>query len=171
MRTRIISAFPGVGKSYTHKLHPDTTLDSDSTKFSWKTGPQNKVRDPDFPNNYIKHIKENIGKYEFIFVSSHKIVRDALLDNCLFFYLVYPDPCDSNLKDKFIQRYKERGSNDSFIKLVDENWDAWLKECECCFIGCKRIKLTLAVTGNPTDLGLRNLTNNLEDILPLLDKD
>ena len=35
MRTRIISAFPGTGKSYYHSNHKDTTLDSDSSLFSW----------------------------------------------------------------------------------------------------------------------------------------
>ena len=35
MKTKIISAFPGTGKSYYHKNHPNTTLDSDSSQFSW----------------------------------------------------------------------------------------------------------------------------------------
>lgn len=35
MRTRIISAFPGTGKTYYHKMHPETTLDSDSSLFHW----------------------------------------------------------------------------------------------------------------------------------------
>ena len=35
MKTKIISAFPGTGKSYYHKNHPETTLDSDSSFFSW----------------------------------------------------------------------------------------------------------------------------------------
>ena len=90
MRTRIIAAFPGTGKTIYHQKHPDTTLDSDSSSFSWIEKDGEKVRNPDFPNNYIAHIKENIGKYEFIFVSTHREVREALLDNCVFFYLVYP---------------------------------------------------------------------------------
>ena len=31
MKTRIISAFPGSGKSYYHNQHKETTLDSDSS--------------------------------------------------------------------------------------------------------------------------------------------
>ena len=71
MQTRIIAAFPGTGKSYYHKENPETTLDSDSSRFSWvkdSEGNNTKERNPDFPENYISHIKENIGKYEFIFV-------------------------------------------------------------------------------------------------------
>ena len=130
MRTKIISAFPGVGKSYYHKLHPDTTLDSDSSNFSWvkdENGNNTKERNPNFPQNYIEHIKSNTGKYEYIFVSSHKEVIEALLDNCLFFYLVYPD---SRRKEEFIQRYKDRGNNEFFIHLLHSKWDEWIAELD-----------------------------------------
>jgi hypothetical protein len=88
-KTKIISAFPGVGKSVYHSKYPDITLDSDSSNFSWikdDNGNNTEERNPDFPKNYIEHIKSNIGKYKYIFVSSHKEVRNALFDNCIFFY-------------------------------------------------------------------------------------
>ena len=138
MRTRIISAFPGTGKSYYHKKYPETTLDSDSSLFSWIEKDGKKIRNPEFPENYIKHIKENIGKYEFIFVSSHKEIRDALLENCLFFYLVYPS---FNDKRSYIERYEERGSDKNFIKLISDNWYDWIYECLDYKIGCKQIEM------------------------------
>ena len=50
MRTKIISGFPGIGKSYYHKLHPETTLDSDSSEFSWIINEfGDKIRNPEFP--------------------------------------------------------------------------------------------------------------------------
>ena len=49
-----------------------------------------KRRNPDFPNNYIQHIKDNMGKVDFIFVSSHLQVRQALQDNNIPFCTVYP---------------------------------------------------------------------------------
>jgi len=141
MKTRIISGFPGIGKSYYHKKYPKTTLDSDSSWFSWIRKPDGKkVRDPDFPNNYIKHIKENIGKYEFIFVSTHKEVRDVLKENCIFFYLVYPD---RDQKERFLKLYTERGSDKDFIKLLSDNWDIWIKKLEFCETGCKQIRMIL----------------------------
>lgn len=141
MRTKIISAFPGTGKTFYHNKYKETTLDSDSSNFSWVINEDgNKVRNPDFPKNYIKHIKENIGKYEFIFVSSHKEVREALLDECIFFYLVYPD---ENRKEEFIKRYINRGNDDNFIKLVLNNWDNWMKEIWFIPDGCKHINMTL----------------------------
>lgn len=56
-------------------------LDSDSSNFSWvkdENGNNTKERNPEFPKNYIEHIKSNIGKVDVIFVSSHKVVREAL---------------------------------------------------------------------------------------------
>lgn len=136
MKTKIISAFPGTGKTFYHKNHPETTLDSDSSFFSWWYDDKgnkvldengNQIRNPYFPQNYIKHIISNIGKYEYIFVSSHKEVREALVNNCLLFYLIYPDYNDKN---DYIERYKERGSSDDFIKLVESNWDNWIEELD-----------------------------------------
>jgi hypothetical protein len=137
MRTKIVSAFPGVGKTTYHKNNPKTTLDSDSSGFSWIVNENGeKVRNSEFPQNYINHIKENIGKYKYIFVSSHKEVRDALLDNCLFFYLVYPD---DERKDEFIQRYRDRGNDENFIKLVDSKWDEWMREFYWIDRGCEKL--------------------------------
>ena len=69
MKTRIISAFPGTGKSYFHNNSEYSTLDSDSSEFSWIINDDgDKVRNPNFPSNYISHIKDNIGKADFIFV-------------------------------------------------------------------------------------------------------
>jgi len=139
MRTRIISAFPGTGKSFYHKSDPFNTIDSDSSNFSWVVEDGEKKRNPDFPSNYIKHIKENIGKYEYIFVSSHKEVRDALLNDCVFFYLLYPDLTS---KDAYLERYKERGSPEGFINLISNNWDDWINECQGVRAGCVNINIS-----------------------------
>lgn len=153
-QNKIISAFPGVGKTFFHNKHKETTLDSDSSEFSWTItkeyngGDGNegygyhdiKVKNPNFPKNYIEHIKENIGKYEYIFVSSHKEVREALYDNCIFFYLVYPE---ENRKDEFIQRYKNRGNNETFIRLVESKWKDWLTEIFFEDSGSQKIRMVL----------------------------
>lgn len=139
MITKIISAFPGTGKSHYHIENKDTTLDSDSSEFSWIIKDGEKIRNHNFPDNYINHIKENIGKYEFIFVSSHKEVRDALINNKLYFYLVYPSLND---KDIYITRYKNRGSSESFINLISDKWNEWLYELSTEIDNVYRIQLT-----------------------------
>ena len=127
MDTIIISAFPGTGKTYYHQKNPDTTLDSDSSDFSWVKIDGEKKRNPNFPQNYIKHIKDN--KYEYIFVSSHETVRDSLQKEGIKFALIYPKKEDQQI---YIERYKQRGSPQSFINCVKKNWDTWIKECNDC---------------------------------------
>ena len=123
MRTWIISAFPCMGKTHYVKNHPDTALDSDSSHFSWLD--DGVARNPDFPANYVKHIKENIGKCKYIMVSSHKDVRQALAQAGLTFIYVRPS---RSLKDEFVQRARERGSSEAFAKHLEDNWDSWLAD-------------------------------------------
>lgn len=143
MQTRIISAFPGVGKT-TLAQGRKSVLDLDSSPFSWlaaegsssaagsvteeEKGVPGRTRNPDFPQNYIKAIQEAIGRYEFILVSSHDVVRDALATNCLFYYLVYP-AVDVPVEE-YVKRYKYRGNNDSFIKNISEHFYTWIEQCE-----------------------------------------
>lgn len=137
--TRVISAFPGTGKSHFHECNKETTLDSDSSLFSWIEKDGKKVRNPNFPDNYIQHIRENIGKYDYIFVSSHKEVREALRAHCIFFYVFYPHTTSKNM---YIQRYKDRGSPEAFIKLISDNWYEWLKEIKYDQVGCKHYEMS-----------------------------
>jgi len=131
--TIIISAFPACGKSYMFNNYNDkpfTMLDSDSSNFSWikdSEGNNTKERNPEFPENYIKHIKDNIGKVDVIFVSSHDIVRKALNDNKINFFMVYPD---RNMKKEWIRRFRERDNNEIFIKFIYDNWDSFIDEIE-----------------------------------------
>lgn len=114
--TKVISGFPGTGKSYCFNTETKYSyLDSDSSKFD-------KSR---FPQNYIDHIKENIGKVDIIFVSSYIEVRKALADNNIEFTSVYPK---HNLKREYLERYKNRNNDSSFISLLDGKWESWIED-------------------------------------------
>jgi len=120
IKTIVISAFPGTGKTTLYRIYNYIQLrmlDSDSSTFD---------RD-NFPANYIKHIKDNIGKADVILVSSHEEVRDALVANNIDFYLVYPD---ISLKSEYISRYRIRGDSSLFIELIEKNWDKWITGCQ-----------------------------------------
>lgn len=126
--TLVISAFPGCGKSHFFRQNKDKiVLDSDSSTFDKS----------DFPRNYIQHIKNNLGTADIIMVSSHKEVRDALVENGIDFTLVYPDP---SIKEEYIQRYIDRGSPQSFIQLLEKNWENWISELDEQK-NCKKINL------------------------------
>lgn len=142
MRTKIVAGFPGIGKTIFCKKYPDMALDSDSSFFSWmkdENGNNTNQRNPIFPTNYINHIKQNIGQYEFIMVSTHLSVREALLDNCLFFYYVMPD---YHKKNEFLKRYLDRANHQTFIKMLDDNWDIFHKEFNETRRGCHKIIMT-----------------------------
>lgn len=125
--TKLVSAFPATGKSHYYENTSLDVLDSDSSKFD-------KTK---FPQNYIEHIKNNLGKVDIIFISSHKPVRDALVNEGLEFTLIYPN---IDLKDEYMERYKNRGNSQSFIDLLDTNWNNWIVELSNQE-GCEKIEL------------------------------
>ena len=119
MKTKVYSAFPGCGKTTYFKNTDKNVLDSDSSKFDKRH----------FPGNYLDHIERSIEdpNVDKILVSSHKDVRDGLVRRGIPFVLVYPE---RTIKEEYIQRYKDRGNNDSFIDLLEKNWDNWMDEMD-----------------------------------------
>lgn len=79
-----------------------------------------KVRNPNFVEDYINHIKENIGKVDIIFVSSHLEVRQALQDNNIEYITVYPY---KNCLCEWVGRMYLRGNEDEFIDKQIHMWD------------------------------------------------
>jgi hypothetical protein len=114
----IISGFPGIGKStlFSAGNLPNglKISDSDSSKFD-------KAQ---FPQNYIDHLKSLDA--DVVLVSSHKEVRQALVANNMPFFLVYPN---ANLKDEYMERYRNRGSPESFLALMQANFVSFVTEC------------------------------------------
>lgn len=121
-QTKVVAGFPGTGKSFMFRNNTENLvlLDSDSSKFSWAS---KGVRHPRFPQNYIEHIKENLGVADFIFVSTHDVVIKALQENGIPFTLVYPG---MELKDTYLSNYKERGNDEAFIAFISKNWDNFI---------------------------------------------
>ena len=120
--SRTASAFPGTGKTFYFQrtiFTGEKVLDSDSSKFDKQY----------FPENYIEHIKASLNDRSIskIFVSSHKTVREALVKHNIAFTLIYPR---RELKEEYIERYKQRGNTPEFIALVDKNWDSWIDELD-----------------------------------------
>lgn len=117
IETKLISAFPGCGKSHFFRNSDKTVLDSDSSTFDKS----------EFPENYMEHIGNKLGTVDYIMISSHKEVRDALKEKGFKYTLVYPN---KENKTDYLKRYEERGSPKSFIKLLSDNWDQWIGEMD-----------------------------------------
>lgn len=123
MKTMIISAFPGCGKTYIYENQSKYNykiMDSDSSKFEKHDG---------WEFEYVEHIINNIGKYDFIFVAQYPNVLKLLSINNIPFIVVAPDN-SKNLSIKERQLIKQQWfgrfllRNNSHIK----NLEKWLKE-------------------------------------------
>jgi len=129
--TKIISAFPGTGKTFVSEMFKNSEdyiiLDSDSSTFDKK----------EWPSNYINYIGSKIGEVDIIFISSHKEVRDMLTKLNIPFNLIYPK---KTLKKTYINRYKKRKSTEEFITYVESSWADWIDSCEQQE-GCNKIIL------------------------------
>lgn len=126
--TLVVSAFPACGKTVAYDKYKDskTILDSDSSEFSWikdEFGNNTKERNPDFPNNYIQHIKDNLGKADIIFVSSHLNVRQAMKDNNINYITIYPS---KDCRLEWVGRMYLRGNDAKFISFINDNWDNFM---------------------------------------------
>jgi hypothetical protein len=143
-KTIINAGFPGVGKTtYLDELKVANScviaLYIDSSEFSWlldekgqkvKDDAGKDVRHPDFPNNYISHIKENVGKVDIIFMSSHNVVRDALAMANMQYFLIYPD---KSMKENWMERLARCSTginSEGFVNLVRDNWENWINGIE-----------------------------------------
>lgn len=141
----IIFGFPGVGKSYAFEHQEELGLelqDSDSSHFHWLYKDDEfkepvldengkKVVHPAWPANYAQYIeltgREQEVNPDFIFVSTHEEVMEAILALGFISFCIYPD---INMKDKFMQLYKDRGNDERFLKLMDEKWEEFVKGTE-----------------------------------------
>lgn len=125
-KTRIVSAFPACGKTYLFEngYEDSVIIDSDSSEFSWLDlgGEIPRHRHPDFPNNYMDHIKGKIGEVDYIFVSSHIEIKKALDESGLCWILVSPN---KKLMLEWVGRCYMRENSDAFIKTMIDNWDNW----------------------------------------------
>lgn len=108
VETKVISAFPGTGKTTFANKIPNT-LDLDSSEFKKAHGEYN------FLDKYKKAIKDAIGVYDYIIVSTHQEVRELLATEGIPFTLVYPA---KGLKSQYMKRYAERGDNEEFMTIM-----------------------------------------------------
>lgn len=110
----IVCGFPGIGKS-TLCEGGDRWVDSDSSTFP---------KDDTWPAAYVEHLT-NLKRG--VLASTHAEVRQGLSDAKVPYVLCYPR---RDCKEEYLQRYKERGSPQGFIDLLDKSWDEWIDEME-----------------------------------------
>jgi hypothetical protein len=114
-KAQIISGFAGIGKS---TVNQNKSYDCESSFFS---------KSSEFPANYINYIKSILSDYDYIFISCHDKVRKSLQENEINYTIIYPS---IQLKQEYLQRYKQRGSPESFIDLMSQKWEIFIDQIE-----------------------------------------
>ena len=112
-----------MGKTEFANSHDDCKYLNSDIFFTTMDGKVNK----DFPGNYIAKIKWHLvnNRWRYLFVSSHKDVRDAMKRNKIKYTLLYPS------KDRLEEVLKicdERGESPFKKELIKEHWDTWITE-------------------------------------------
>jgi hypothetical protein len=129
MKTKIIAAFPGTGKSYFVANLGQTTkaIDLDTNDYTQGYDEKGKVVKQGFPENYLSSIKRAIGKTDILFIGCQPEVLNLLSKEGISTILVYPD---RKLKEEYMGRFRGRGDLQAFNNLIYDNWDQFLDYLE-----------------------------------------
>jgi len=131
MVRRIVSGFPGVGKSFFQKQAvPGTSV--------WDLDISGYLHAEDFPFNYGKAIESHLQQQHSVMVSSSRHLRHVLEVYQWSYYLVYPSV---DCFEEYIDRFIDRGSDIRFLRYMGENWDSLLRDCKIPTAGAHQIEL------------------------------
>lgn len=131
---KIISAFPGIGKTTLVQTNKNY-IDLESSDYKWIDIDKNlsieerkgtaKTINTDFPSNYIKKINELTDMGFNVLISSHKEVRDALQAQGIEYTIVLPS---LDMKEEMINRYINRGNRENFVNLLKTNYEKFVED-------------------------------------------
>ena len=107
----IICGFPGVGKSTLAKF--SNWIDLESTPFEKDWIRYAKV---------AKHMSDN--GYN-VMVSTHPQLLEQFEQMEVRYTVVIPSISDLKI---YLNRYNKRGNDESFIALLEKEWDNWLRD-------------------------------------------
>jgi hypothetical protein len=120
---KIICGFAGIGKSYL-AINKERFVDLESTPFQ---------KNWDLYSDVAIHMQKN-GYTPML--SCHKELRELLKQKGADYVVVLPE---KDHKDNYLERYRQRGNNADFIKLLDENFEKWIEEIETTEDSIKKI--------------------------------
>lgn len=127
----IYSVFPGSGKTTVAKKYPQIVYDAESSNFQWLDSKQNtseqtkgvlKEKNPEWPQNYINFIKQHTENH-IVLIAAQPAILNKLDDLHIQYMTVAPT---TDQKQIYIDRYKSRGNNEKFIKLMFDNFDQFI---------------------------------------------
>ncbi len=130
----VIAGFSGIGKTTLASKYKNV-LDLDAAEFAYddsdildipfekRKGEKRKVN-PFWPQNYINALKEAQREYDVILVWDREDIIKEYINNGIKFILCYPSKDDL---DNYIQRYRDRGNSEKYIKWKLAQYDDKMK--------------------------------------------
>jgi len=134
----IISGYAGTGKTTVGNKYKNI-IDLDCSDYKWiyknddiknmenelRKGINDRIVNPQWPYNYVKSIVENTLIYDIVLISQQKELRDLLDSKGVNYIVCFPS---LDCKDKYINRYRERGNNETFIGVQEQNYNKWVSK-------------------------------------------
>lgn len=131
--SKIICTFAGLGKTYLSKKYSNIIdFDIQEFKYIYKQsdlynieklkGTTNKIKNKDWPNNYIVELRKLINQEKIILIPADEEVRKILVSEKINFIFIMPS-LDS--KEDLITRYKKRGNNHKYIQRAINDLEQW----------------------------------------------
>ena len=114
-KTIVCAAWCGTGKTY---VCNQTNISAVEIEY-WK------YKDKGLQKKYIKDVKNQIGKVDYILISSDPEGVKLLQRKGFDIILVYPE---NELRNEYLDRYIDRDSSCDFIGAFMKYWNAWLNE-------------------------------------------
>jgi hypothetical protein len=114
-KTLLFAAFCGSGKTF---VCEKTNIKAIEIEY-WK------YKDKGLNKEYLEDIKNNIGKVEYIFISTDPESLKLLNQDGFEITLVYPE---NELRNEYLDRYILRDSSCDFIGAFMKYWNIWIDE-------------------------------------------
>lgn len=130
----IISAFAASGKTKLAEVSALKVIDLESSDFQWtfldeglsveeRKGVNEKIKNPNFIDHYVSAILKADKENDLVLIAAQPEVLDELTKRGAFYKLVTPT---IDMKPMFMKRYTNRGNNEGFIKLMDNNFENFI---------------------------------------------
>lgn len=129
---KIISVFSCLGKTYLASKY-ENILDLEASYYKWiyndkelakdvekRKGVTDRILNPNYPENYLDAIAQNIDKYDIILITPEKVIRDILREKNIDYYIAYPE------NSEFVmERAIKRGNNTHFAHSLKISYKKW----------------------------------------------
>jgi len=143
VRGIIISGFAGIGKTTIAEKYNSKIIDLESSDFKWvygdestanmskesRKGVSNRRLNPEWPQNYMNAILEAREQFDIVLISQGTDIRDLLTENNIEFLLSFPS---EDCKQEYLHRYISRGNQQSFVQLIEQNFEKWVQDLMQC---------------------------------------